>query len=145
MRYRAAVTASTFVAVLAAEPLPAAASSAYYTWAGIALVVTAVGSIVASALAYLGRKDSKAQSAQTAQTTEQVKQINKAVNNVPPGDPTLIELVRITNARVDDTNAQVALLGARFSDLDSAVRQVLNRSAHPSAHPSASTRERVDL
>lgn len=139
MRYRARVTASTFMAaLLAADPLPAA-SQAYYAWAGIALVVTAVGGIVASVLAFLGRRDAKDASAKAAATTEQVSAINKAVNNVPPGDPTLIELVRITNARVDDTNAQVAALRSDFSELAGAVRQVLDRSPHPSAHLAGST------
>jgi hypothetical protein len=114
-------------ALLAADIPPPAASESYYRWAGIALVVTSVGGVVASVLAFLGRRDAKEARDKAAVTAEQTTQINRAVNNVPAGELSLIEMVRITNKRVDDTNAQVAAVGAQVTELTGAVREVLDR------------------
>jgi hypothetical protein len=120
-------TTTLMAALLAADIPPPAASESYYRWAGIALVVTSVGGVVASVLAFLGRRDAKEARDKAAVTAEQTTQINRAVNNVPAGELSLIEMVRITNKRVDDTNAQVAAVGAQVTELTGAVREVLDR------------------
>jgi hypothetical protein len=72
-----------------------------------------VGAIIAGVASIITALTVKRDTRSVKVTAEQVKvstdKINRAVNNVPPGDPTMLELVKSISVRVDEHHASAAV------------------------------------
>lgn len=84
------------------------------------LIITAVGAAAAAVLGGIAAVIG-------AVTRKDTKKINTAVNNVPAGDPTILQLVQTLSTTVQSVNTKVDHHDARFERVEQKIDSAVDR------------------